>query len=132
MTFVLTTWKFLRDCSSVHVVAPDESASKRIGVPLLWQETQRVWPSRLARKMGCTLVLKNSKSKADAAGELGSWPSSLVVAGCRVSNAATSNTKKTTRINPPAFERVLIKRLQLDDGSAICARVAILASWPLP
>src|SRR5712692_8267349 len=108
MTFVLTTWKFLRDCSSVHVVAPDESASKRIGVPLLWQETQRVWPSRFARKMGCTLVLKNSKSKADAAGEPGSWASSAVVAGCWASNAATSNSKKAMRINTTPFERVLI------------------------
>src|ERR1700682_6422282 len=36
-----TTSKFLRDCSSFHVVAPGERGCKRIGVPEAWHETHR-------------------------------------------------------------------------------------------
>ena len=43
-----------------------------------------------------TLVLKNSKSRNDAAGVSGAWARSAAVAGCWVSTAATSNSKKAT------------------------------------
>src|SRR6185437_13578270 len=75
---IATLWiasKFLRDSSSFQVVLPGESGCRRKGVPAPWQAIHRAWPGRLARKMGCTLVLKNSKlSDPDAAaGEPGCW-----------------------------------------------------------
>ena len=52
--------KFLRDSSSLQVVLPGASGCSRSGVPLAWHATQRAWPGRLARKIGCTFVLKYS------------------------------------------------------------------------
>src|SRR5262245_39306156 len=68
-----------------------------MGVPLLWQDTQRVCPSRFARKMGCILVLKYSKSRADPGGP-GAWARGTAVAGYCVSNAARSRTNRATRM----------------------------------
>ena len=50
----------LRVALKHQVVLPGESRTKWNGALLLvWQATQRVWPGRLVRKTGCTLVLKN-------------------------------------------------------------------------
>jgi hypothetical protein len=64
------------------VVLPGESGCNRKiagAVSLAWQAAQRAWPGRLARKIGCTLFLKNSKSSEAAfpggtpAGVAGCW-----------------------------------------------------------
>src|ERR1700737_3504399 len=58
------TSKLLRDCSSVQEVLPGDSFCrwKAEGLPFsVWQRKQRAWPGRFFRKMGSTLVLKNSK-----------------------------------------------------------------------
>jgi len=55
-----TSSKFLRDCSSFHVVAPGDIGCSGIGVRPMWHATQRALPSRLVTKIGWTLFLKNS------------------------------------------------------------------------
>src|ERR1700730_9393032 len=92
----LTVSKFFRDSSSFQVVLPGESGCKTNiwAVEPPWHEMHRAWPGRLARKMGCTLVLKNSKFSDGGAVEDGT--------GCWLSNP-TSKTQQTTTVDtcPP-------------------------------
>jgi hypothetical protein len=66
----------------------------------MWQDMQRVWPSRLAMKIGCTFVLKYSKSRNAAAAVPGGGGGACArrKAGCWVSNAATNNSNKAMGI----------------------------------
>src|SRR5256885_203757 len=93
--------KFLRESSSFHIALPGGSGCKRTGVPAEWHETQRAWPGRLARKIGCTFVLKYSKS-SETGGEAGCW---------RIS-ASSSNTHDTPAVctNPPCCYRFPLER----------------------
>jgi hypothetical protein len=60
MTRDLTSSKFLRESSSLHVAAPGASGCRRIGVPKLWHETHRALPARLVVNTGWMRALKNS------------------------------------------------------------------------
>src|SRR5712671_5682958 len=82
-----TASKFLRDCSSFQVVLPGESGCNRSGVPDAWHEMHRACPGRLARKIGCTCVLKNSKSSPGAVEGAADWPLVAVVAAVAISAA---------------------------------------------
>jgi hypothetical protein len=100
--------KFFRDSSSFQVVLPGESGCKCNTAPLsaAWHEMHRAWPGRLARKMGCTLVLKNSKFSDVGAVEDGT--------GCRLSNP-TSKTQQRL----PLTRALLISKNQLPRSGAL-------------
>src|ERR1700722_8533751 len=110
----LTASKFFRDSSSFQVTLPWDKGCKRNGVPLAWHAMHRAWPGRLARKMGCTLVLKNSKSSDPDAVEgepcsLGSNPSAAdVEPGCWLSNPTSIKVQHaiTVCMRPPECLRV--------------------------
>src|SRR5262245_20091807 len=99
MTTRRTASKFFRDSSSFQVVLPGDSGCNRSGVPDPWQAIHLAWPGRLARKMGYTRVLKNSKSSdAEEAG---------VAAGCWSPSPASVRSAKTTVIytRPPSRQK---------------------------
>src|SRR5262249_28740956 len=77
-----TMSKFLRESSSLQVALPDGSACNRIGVPVEWHDTHRALPARLVVKIGCTRVLKNSKSSVGAGGAC--WSNKAAAIGSNV------------------------------------------------
>src|ERR1700674_5730830 len=93
----LTASKFFRDSSSFQVVLPGERGCKCNTSPLsaAWHATHLAWPGRLARKMGCTLVLKNSKSSGvDAVEDVTGWrPSACDLA---LNNPAAAKNRHAT------------------------------------
>src|SRR6185295_14301299 len=97
--------KFLRDSSSFHVV-PDENGWRRSGVPAMWHEMQRAWPGRFAAKIGCTRVLKYSKSSVAPGGDC---------------PAAVACVARAVRTNDPRVARmaclVIVRRPPLRSGA---------------
>src|SRR5215831_2326889 len=94
-----TASKFFRDCSSSHDPLPGENGWRRMGVPPMWHETHRELPGRFVVKIGCTRVLKNSKSSDVGGG-----------AGCCINIAAIGTKAKIGMTVSPLLSSVADER----------------------